>query len=119
MTMRTGIVRTPISRRGINASIEYRTGRSGEPRPVYYLFTCRGYGQVCGKKGFSLDFDQDLGRDQAADLDHAGRGTNVCKKLTMRSPYLLPLIDIGNIDSGPYDISQRRHRPCECRLYVL
>src|SRR5258708_39609675 len=57
-------------------------------------FTQENFGTLRIEDGVGFNFDQHFGRDQAADLNHAGGGTNVAKEFAMSAADFLPFGDV-------------------------
>src|SRR5215510_11081415 len=113
-TMRMGIAKIPINS-GIH-SIYHRISLLPDRTSILPIHHRR---HVEGKESLSFDFDQHLRRDQSAHLDHAGSGTDVREELAMGTSDFFPVVDIRDIDSSPYDISERCSSTCEGGFYVL
>ncbi len=71
-----------------------------------------------GYDGFRFNLDEYLGIDQAADLDHRGRGPNFAENLAMRAAHLFPFGDVDDVDARAHHIFDARSGAFECRRDV-
>ena len=55
-----------------------------------------------------LDLHEQVGIDQPCDLDHAGRRTDVAEDLAVGRADRLPVVDVGDEQSGTNDVLDRR-----------
>src|SRR5918995_5973885 len=59
-------------------------------------------------QGVGFDLDQDLGRYEAADLEHARGGTDPAEALAVGGPDLLPVFDVDDVDPGSDHVGEIR-----------
>jgi hypothetical protein len=66
-----------------------------------------------GHNSVRLDLDENFGRDQAADLDHAGGWADVPEEFAVCPPHLVPLVDVDNVladgETGFFDAADAAH----------
>jgi hypothetical protein len=90
----------------------------GMGRGIYRFFFLRGRGfgggfcgrGLCGPGSddrFGFDFDEHVGVDQAANLDHDCGGANVAKHFAVRAADLLPIGDAGDVHARAHYVVQR------------
>ena len=69
-------------------------------------FETRPYVGLVVDYGVGFDLDEDLGGYQAADLYHAGGRLYSVEELAVGGAYLFPVVDVYDVDSGPYYVGQ-------------
>src|SRR4029077_8089807 len=57
-----------------------------------------------GKDGVGFDFDEHVGRDELADLQHAGGGPDGRKNLPVSAADFFPLGDVHNIEARAHHV---------------
>ena len=75
-----------------------------------------GFGGGDGDDCVGFDFDEELGVNEAADLNHGGGRTDGAEELAVGAADRLPLGDVGDIDAGADDVMKGCARLLECGL---
>jgi hypothetical protein len=87
---------------------------AGHPgfRRIHFVSTC------FHDDRFRFDLHQHLRRNEPADHQHAGRGTNIGEELAVCLPYFLPISQMGHEHARAYHLLERGSRPLQSALDI-